>query len=1344
MVEIGEDRWQREARLTRQRERFPELRVAEAADVLAVDRLRRSEGRAPTSMGQAAESIYARLRHRQPGGPGQPAQPGGLLNSRMALTGQQHRALNEIGSAGDDDGGLRFNLGPLSQIASSARDLADPFVRGAAASAGLVRDTLTGRDLQESGRDFERRTEGIDLTNPVTPVRAAAEGTIGVARLGLEPAVLGNPIVEEVTRPANYLPVAMRGLSFAPRLPGEIRAGAEIGAALGFREAEGELSERTQGLPEPLRSGVPLAGGLAAGVAGGVGLGRAASAGQRAVERGALAAAGGTADSATAQVAGRGLGTALPGQARGNVKTVTLYRGALDPTSTADTAGNALYYSPSREFAERYAPDAGSVIKRNITFKNLLEVDSSREIVARLGLPFDASMDDLIRGARAAGFDGIEIKRTINGGPEFIHIPDVRVSSAEQGTRFARRLAGAADDEADEIAEEFSRSADEMFRRTNILRQQRGLPPLEKMPPAWNKIPRDVVEEVPGGAESADTLDAVEALAARVRAEGGTPQNADEWNRIAARVFKVAEPEPPPPASGTGVDIGNAIIRRFEQSRPPAAAAPPGGTGRRPPAPPGGLGSVQPSGRPPRSPGAPAGPAGQRAQEIAQTTAEQEQAIRTAQRELDAALAARRSRFPAPPQPRAKLPSVGKPSGARAAEIKAAQKAPPVVPAATKHGFLGNVGEVVADMLSIPRSLKSSFDISAPFRQGVLPTLAHPVKGARAFKAQLQALVSEGGFERIQADLLNKPYAALRDAAGVVVGQNEIALTGERRLIARMLDKIPGYRASQRAYITYLDVLRDDLFKSMLDSYGGNAGSIPADELARWGRLVKVSTGRGDLPGFLGGARVAGHPLFWAPRLLAARVQMPFELFSSSPIVRKEAARQIAAFVGVNTTLLATLKATGAADVELDPKSADFGQIRVGNTRVDPWGGYRPIANLVARLATGEKTSTRTGESYPVEQTKVVEDFLRGKLSPESGLALALWTGRDFFGDPLTARELAIDSLAPLFLQEMVEAVQNGGLQAAALTSLGAVGFGASTYEVSPEDEFAQAQGARSFSQLPGALRDQFLRDNPEVAEQRSRERIERGGTSGDYEQLRVDLSGEQETSDAALAERTITAQQWKDARSERLQQLVGARALAFPDDREATTPEGKYYEAIRDFFTGEDGAVNWNAVDAWVAQQPDVGEQSFGDYIDANTGLGGTETEREYRAIGKQLDASGYFDIRDRVWQRVAGRFGLGDYETQRDFEADVRKRVAKRLRDRGLRGDGQIDIIIGRVMGGLEPLQVMSDVTNDVQQAWIETNPDLASQAVAFGYIRTPLRGDEDAAILAAGTREPVSAAP
>jgi len=51
------------------------------------------------------------------------------------------------------------------------------------------------------------------------------------------------------------------------------------------------------------------------------------------------------------------------------------------------------------------------------------------------------------------------------------------------------------------------------------------------------------------------------------------------------------------------------------------------------------------------------------------------------------------------------------------------------------------------------------------------------------------------------------------------------------------------------------------------------------------------------------------------------------------------------------------------ATIEKDPTSSDFGKIKIGNFRYDPWGGYVPLITLYARLLK-EEAKKADGSTY--------------------------------------------------------------------------------------------------------------------------------------------------------------------------------------------------------------------------------------------------------------------------------------------------------------------------------------------------------------------------------------------
>jgi len=393
---------------------------------------------------------------------------------------------------------------------------------------------------------------------------------------------------------------------------------------------------------------------------------------------------------------------------------------------------------------------------------------------------------------------------------------------------------------------------------------------------------------------------------------------------------------------------------------------------------------------------------------------------------------------------------------------------------AAAKGETRSFSQWMGDALNVPMSAKSTYDLSAPGRQLAPYLIAHPRAIPRVLRAQFVALgKNPEAYEQSLKALESAPDYSVLKAAGVEFGELGTELTKREEQIASTLAEnfLPGAKRFNQAYTSAINEARYLLGSQMLQ----NIDPSDAAALKRMADLVNASTGRGSLPDLLKQNSLAGIPVFWAPRLLAGRVQLPLMMFSRDANVRNEAIRQVVSFVGVNTALLATADALGIAEVELDPRSADFGVFRIGDRRYDPWAGYKPIANLVARLSYGfagqdNRRSTNSqagrGGTYSQSNLDVVTGFLRSKLSPIAGEVVTQKTGTDVTGAEVAdapggrAGHAAIGLLAPLFLSELVgelsrsfgEGGVSGALQTAAANAPYMMGVGGGYYEPKPED----------------------------------------------------------------------------------------------------------------------------------------------------------------------------------------------------------------------------------------------------------------------------------------------------
>jgi hypothetical protein len=183
------------------------------------------------------------------------------------------------------------------------------------------------------------------------------------------------------------------------------------------------------------------------------------------------------------------------------------------------------------------------------------------------------------------------------------------------------------------------------------------------------------------------------------------------------------------------------------------------------------------------------------------------------------------------------------------------------------------------------------------------------------------------------------------------------------------------------------------------------------------------------------------------------------------------------------------MKMSGAADVELDPRSADFGKVKIGNTRIDFWGGNLQWARLVTQLQQ-QKRKTSTGAVIPASGVDAALRFLLFKGSPPSATGVDWLLGETAVGEkfPPTGLGLAGEGdittevwrrIAPMAIQDLVEAILEHDATGGFLGSLAFGGMGVQTYETRAQ-AFERVTG-KDYDETPPKLRKQIIRDTPEL-----------------------------------------------------------------------------------------------------------------------------------------------------------------------------------------------------------------------------------------------------------------------
>lgn len=369
------------------------------------------------------------------------------------------------------------------------------------------------------------------------------------------------------------------------------------------------------------------------------------------------------------------------------------------------------------------------------------------------------------------------------------------------------------------------------------------------------------------------------------------------------------------------------------------------------------------------------------------------------------------------------------------------------------------------EVWNLPKSLMSTMDLSAPLRQGI--GLVHRKEWKDAFKEMHKYLVSEDAFTELETSIKTRPsYEYMERAKLSLPGVGDTAQEVEDTFSSHIAQRLWGVgkinKASERAYVGFLNKLRADTFDNLLTTFKDRGVDIEDPDLLKsLGRYINASTGRGDL-GKLEAISNELNMAFFSPRLLKSRVDMmlnPLYYKNLHPEVRKEAFKS-AASVGAYWASMAGLAGLAGATIETDPRSSDFMKGRFGNTRLDFSGGFGPLAVLSARVFTKEAKSLKAEEIRELERmgdkpTDAAAKFLRSKLAPTTSLFLDAYLGEDYLGKKFHWGPAIVGRSVPMSIPEILKEVKERGPAAIPFGFLALYGQGLQSFD-SEESEHMQ------------------------------------------------------------------------------------------------------------------------------------------------------------------------------------------------------------------------------------------------------------------------------------------------
>lgn len=341
------------------------------------------------------------------------------------------------------------------------------------------------------------------------------------------------------------------------------------------------------------------------------------------------------------------------------------------------------------------------------------------------------------------------------------------------------------------------------------------------------------------------------------------------------------------------------------------------------------------------------------------------------------------------------------------------------------------IKSLINEVANTSKALRSSFDLSAAFRQG-LPMI-HRKEYWDAFGQMFKYFGDDEAYQGLMDGIQKHPNYILSRNAGLFISRLGEIDEREEAFMSKIAGKVPGVSHSERAYSGFLNKLRFDTFNTML----AQAKKAKLDQYEpgiekQIANYINVATGRGKLGRFEKNA-VELNSLLFSPRFISSRLTMmnPNYYTKQHPMVRREAIKSllaIVAFAGVATGLA---KLAGA-DVSLDPYSADFMKSKVHNTRFDSWDSFQQYLVAAFKFLGNKSTSTTSGKTTELGSTytaptrlSVLTDFASNKASPLAGFAIDMLRGSDRTGNKFNLGKGVGKLFVPMIMEDTADVLMN-------------------------------------------------------------------------------------------------------------------------------------------------------------------------------------------------------------------------------------------------------------------------------------------------------------------------------
>ena len=627
----------------------------------------------------------------------------------------------------------------------------------------------------------------------------------------------------------------------------------------------------------------------------------------------------------------------------------------------------------------------------------------------------------------------------------------------------------------------------------------------------------------------------------------------------------------------------------------------------------------------------------------------------------------------------------------------------------------------------------AGLDLSNVLRQGWL-TVRHGSEYLTNLRDMGRGLVDEEFALARNAAFREGNYAQHGGFIADIVGEPQL-LGREENYAGGFVGNLPGFKQTGRANTLFLNSRRDSIFNVVENSWNRSFKAIEEDTAGPLQKLTGMLSREGDLDslanyisrttgrGTLGPLKdtwvdtVLGNG-FFSPLYQLSRPQAAMNILNfRHPLVAIEAIKDFSASFAATASILALAHESGLADVNLNPKSSDFGKFKIGNTRVDPWASYQQLAVLAARLVSGEYES-----GWPTDAGQLVSQFARYKLSPLVGRTVDItgaWPGAKA-GEDALGRQFGLEDLPfaflPIFAQGIHEAAKEG-LMGEALASLPASFFGLGTQTYSPtagqsfQEQFKGATG-KNWNDLLEHERFPLIEQNEQLKSAFEKWQQSREGISAQIVQDKMDkldsISGLAATNPAAYREQAHDI-----VHDAKVQRDFAVKQGLIKDVELKQSSEQKAYDGY------------WDAIAP--ASEGQVPDYELMDKLGANYLATLTAPMREkvidelafsrdpaYRQLLQDRQRlKPYWDRKDEAWQELVKGTKQENYSSLEAYRSDLMEQLTGPAKA----GGGGLSFSEAELMAN-RMLRDETTILSKLNRVYLEKHPELITVLDRWGY--------------------------